>query len=50
MNFRHAVIGVGLGRAMVFECAAHIRGGWDYANGTQGIYGVWLDLPKDQVA
>jgi hypothetical protein len=27
MNFRHAVIGVGLGRVTVFECAAHIRGG-----------------------
>ena len=49
-NFRHAIIGVGLERVMVFECAAHIRGDWDYANGTQGNYGVWLDLPKDQVA
>jgi len=48
-NFRRAVVGVGLGRVLVFECAAHIRGGWDYGNGRQGNYGVWLDLPSDGV-
>ena len=47
-SFRRAVVGVGLGRMMVFECAAHIRGGWDYGCGKQGNYGVWLDLPQDE--
>jgi len=45
-EFRRAVIGVGLGRATVFECNAHIRGGWDAGLGRQGNYGVWLDLPE----
>jgi len=45
-DFRRAVVGVGLGRATVFECGAHIRGGWDAALGKQGNYGVWLDLPE----
>lgn len=48
-SFRHAVVGVGLGQVVVFECAAYIRGGWDYGNGRQGNYGVWLDLPTDGV-
>lgn len=45
-DFRRAVIGVGLGRSTVFECSAHIRGGWDAGLGRQGNYGVWLDLPE----
>jgi hypothetical protein len=46
-EFRYAVVSVGLGRSTVFECAAHIRGGWDRGRGKQGNYGVWLDLPGD---
>lgn len=45
-DFRRAAIGVGLGRATVFECSAHIRGAWDAGLGKQGNYGVWLDLPE----
>lgn len=45
-DFRRAVIGVGLDGSTVFECGAHIRGGWDRGIGRQGDYGVWLDLPE----
>jgi hypothetical protein len=44
-ELRRAVIAVGLNRSAVFECAAHIRGGWDASLGRQGNYAVWLDLP-----
>lgn len=47
-ELRHAAVGVGLGGATVFECAAHIRGAWDAGRRKQGNYGVWLDLPKSE--
>ena len=48
-DFRRAAMYVGLGRTLVFECAAVIRGGRDSDHGTCGNYSVWLDLPNDGV-
>ncbi|TQK10206.1 hypothetical protein [Herbaspirillum sp. SJZ107] len=41
-DFRRAATYVGLGRTLIFECAAVIRGSADH-------YSVWLDLPNDGV-
>jgi hypothetical protein len=41
-DFRRAAMYVGLGRTLIFECAAIIRGSADH-------YSVWLDLPNDGV-
>jgi hypothetical protein len=41
-DFRRAATYVGLGRTLIFECAAVIRGNADH-------YSVWLDLPNDGV-
>ena len=46
-DFRQAVKTGELGEYLVFECAAHIRGGWDNGGGDIGHYGVTLDLPQD---
>jgi len=41
-DFRRAAMYVGLGRTLIFECAAIVRGNTDH-------YSVWLDLPNDGV-
>jgi hypothetical protein len=41
-DFRRAAMYVGLGRTLIFECAAIVRGSADH-------YSVWLDLPNDGV-
>ena len=39
-DFRRAAMYVGLGRTLIFECAALVRGSTDH-------YSIWLDLPND---
>jgi hypothetical protein len=39
-DFRRAATYTGLGRTLIFECAAIVRGSTDQ-------YSVWLDLPND---
>jgi hypothetical protein len=46
-DFRRAVKAGGLSEYLTFECAGHIRGGWDKGGGDVGHYGVKLDLPQD---
>jgi hypothetical protein len=41
-DFRRAAMYVGLGRTLIFECAAIVRGSAEH-------YSVWLDLPNDGV-
>lgn len=48
-DFRRAAMYVGLGRTLVFECAAIIRGGHGARHSANGTYSVWLDLPNDGV-
>lgn len=47
-EFRRAVKAGGLTAYTTFECAGHVRGGWDRGNGDAGHFGIWLDLPDDE--
>ncbi|MDB5791594.1 MAG: hypothetical protein JWQ80_1618 [Massilia sp.] len=46
-DFRRAVSDGDLTEYKVFECKAHIRGGWYRGPADHGHYGIWLDLPQD---
>jgi hypothetical protein len=50
VELRRALMGAGLGKTTVLECAAHIRGTWDIGRREQDNYGVWLDLPVDETS
>ncbi|MFC0131996.1 hypothetical protein CR105_16120 [Massilia eurypsychrophila] len=47
-EFRRAVKAGGLSAFTMFECAGHVRGGWDKGDGNAGYFGIWLDLPDDE--
>lgn len=47
-EFRRAVKAGGLKEYTTFECAGHVKGGWDNGAGNTGHFGIWLDLPDDE--